>query len=91
MFIIFLQAILASKDSKLEKYQEKIAHLEGQLKAVEQHSNRATFVKMKKVRNAVCTYVYGMSTQDVYVRMYVHTLVVCRDCAPHYLCVYAGA
>ncbi len=48
-YMFIPQGILSGKDAELAEYQEKVEKLQGQLKAVEQHSSRATLVNMKKV------------------------------------------
>ena len=48
------QGILATKDEELISCRDKIRELDGQSKAVEQTSNRATFTKMKKVFSEPC-------------------------------------
>lgn len=51
----FLQEVLSSKESELVKCREKVEGLQGQLRALERHSNHATSIKLKKVRTYVRT------------------------------------
>lgn len=44
-----LQGILSSKEAELGKCRERVSELEGELRAVQNHSNHSEFIKIKKV------------------------------------------
>ena len=50
---MYLQGILLSKEAELQKCQARVSELEGELRNIEHHSSKNTFIKMKKVCNYV--------------------------------------
>ncbi len=49
------QALLSAKHTELERCGEKVRDLEGQLRATQRHSDKASALKMKKVHVHDCT------------------------------------